>query len=232
MFGRATAALTEFLFPRRCSGCQTTGAILCSACAAQLPAVPQPQCLACGLPLPPGVLCRHCAEFPLSLDALGAPYVYTANLKSALLRFKYVGARTAAQDLSPLLGAYVAATNWQVDGVLGVPLHPRRQRERGFNQADALAAEVGRLLGLPRLTALERVKDTPPQARQPDRQARWSNVAAAFRASGNASINGRRILVVDDVCTTGATLSACGVALRAAGAGAAYGVTLARALER
>lgn len=225
----ATAALTELLFPRRCSGCQQPGAILCPTCAAALPRVPAPQCPACGLPLAAGTPCRHCAEFPLNLDALGAPYTYSASLKSALLRFKYVGARTASRDLAPLLAAHVTELGWQLDGVVGVPLHPRRQRERGFNQADALAGELGRLLRLPHLRTLQRVKDTPPQARQPDRHARWANVQAAFQAQP-AAARGKRVLVIDDVCTTGATLSACGQALRAAGAAAVYGVTLARAL--
>jgi ComF family protein len=160
---------------------------------------------------------------------LASPYAYSANLKSALLRFKYVGARTAARDLAPLLAAHVAGLGWQLDGVVGVPLHPRRQQQRGFNQADALAAELSRLLGLPQVPGLQRVKDTEPQARQPDRHARRANMQAAFQAQGDAA-RGKRVLVIDDVCTTGATLSACAQALRAAGAAAVYGATLARAL--
>ena len=94
---------------------------------------------------------------------------------------------------------------------------------------DALAVQVAQLLGVPRLAGLQRLKDTPPQAGQPDRHARWRNVAAAFHADPSAAA-GALVLVIDDVCTTGATLNACGVALKQAGATAVYGLTLARAV--
>lgn len=226
----AAATLAEALFPRRCSGCERTGSILCPACAATVPLVPTPQCGRCGRPLPAGAACPTCREFPLALDGIRSVYRYASPLKEALGRFKYVGARVAGADLGPLLTAHLAAHPLPVDGVAPVPLHPNRLRARGFNQAEALANGMAATAGLPLLLhAVERVRDTPPQARQPSRAHRHANMQAAFRADP-AVVAGRSILLVDDVCTTGATLNAAAEALKAAGAAQVWALTLARAL--
>jgi len=224
-------AVVETLFPRRCTGCGQAGAILCSRCAASLLRVPEPQCAICGAPLrATGAACRRCAEHPLPLDGLRSIYAYASPLKEALQRFKYVGASVAAADLAPLMARALAETGFTVDSVVGVPLHPHRERQRGFNQAAALGSALAGAAGVPYLgDAVRRVRDTPSQARQASRGDRWRNVEGAFRADP-ARVAGRRILVVDDVCTTGATVSACGQALRDAGAQAVWGLTLARAL--
>jgi ComF family protein len=161
---------------------------------------------------------------------LRAPYPYEPPLREAILRLKYAGARVASRDLAALMARYIQAQPLPVDALAPVPLHPQRARDRGFNQAEALAGELGRLVQLPVLHhAVQRVRNTPPQARQPNRHDRWRNMDGAFQADP-AVVSGRRILVVDDVCTTGATVNACGIALQQAGAAAVWGLTLARAL--
>ena len=109
-----------------------------------------------------------------------------------------------------------------------MPLHPRRERSRGYNQSLLLAREAGKVLGLPvEWNALRRLRPTPSQARSATQEERQANVAGAFVAEP-ALVQGQRVLVIDDVCTTGATLEACAIAMKQAGATSVWGLTLAR----
>jgi ComF family protein len=145
-------------------------------------------------------------------------------------RFKYEGWQALAAPLAGLLGPEVEAARPGGPTVLAVsvPLHPRRARDRGYNQSELLVRQLHarHALGRPRRGRLVRVRDTPPQVGL-DRIQRRSNVAGAFAWHG-PSLRGAPVLVVDDVTTTGATLEACATALREAGAGAVAGLTVAR----
>ncbi|GAG49023.1 unnamed protein product, partial [marine sediment metagenome] len=116
----------------------------------------------------------------------------------------------------------------EVDLVVAVPLYARRQRLRGYNQSALLARELSRLCGLPLAErGLARRRNTPPQARSADAEARKRNVADAFIADGRW-VEGRRVLLIDDVMTTGATVDACARALHKAGAGSVWALSFAR----
>jgi ComF family protein len=109
-----------------------------------------------------------------------------------------------------------------------VPLHLRRLRERGYNQSSLLAGELGKLIALPVIDdSLCRLKDSLPQARTTTVEERRRNVANAF-ACRDEKLSGRSVILIDDVCTSGATLESCAVALKAAGAVSVWGLTLAR----
>lgn len=109
-----------------------------------------------------------------------------------------------------------------------VPLHTARLRYRGYNQSQLLARELGKQLGLPVVTsALVRSKNMPPQAKSAGLEERWANAAGAFVCNG-ADLQDKRVVLVDDVCTTGATLDAAGRSVLSAGAASAWGLTVAR----
>jgi ComF family protein len=142
-------------------------------------------------------------------------------------RFKYEGWRHLARDLSLLLAELVAVEGLAAGLVLAVPLHPRRRRRRGYNQAELLAFELRRSLRMPAPAGtLVRTRDTPPQVGL-DRLSRLSNVEGAFVWRGPA-LAGAPVLLVDDVATTGATLEACAIAVKQAGGGTVTGLSLAR----
>ena len=134
--------------------------------------------------------------------------VYEGPLRDAVLRLKYYDRRALAQDLGALLTLVVEEhrDDWQPDALVPVPIHFRRRRERGYNQAELLAATVAERCGLPVRDALERVRDTPPQVNRTGEQ-RWENVRGAFVPRARAA-PGRRPILIDDVQTTGATLEA------------------------
>jgi len=116
----------------------------------------------------------------------------------------------------------------EADLVVAVPLYARRQRLRGYNQSALLARELSRLCGLPLAErGLARRRNTPPQARSADAEARKRNVADAFIADGRW-VEGRRVLLIDDVMTTGATVDACARALHEAGAASVWALSFAR----
>ena len=142
-------------------------------------------------------------------------------------RLKYNDLRALAPVMARLLSDYATANPVEADYLAPVPLHSMRERQRGYNQSRLLAAELGKRLGLPMLEGLARQKDSPPQATSSDAQQRRANVEGAFVYRG-PSLRGRRVLLVDDVTTTGATLEACAVVLREAGASSAWGLTVAR----
>ncbi len=173
------------------------------------------RCAACDAPSSPNaVFCAGCAiAVERSTDAV-APFVYGGPIASAIMRFKYGPTPELARPLGELLAHEAARFSIEVDAVVPVPLHVSRLYERGFNQAALLAAPVARSLGVPTLArALERTRATEKQA-DLDRSARLRNVASAFRARSRVPA---RILLVDDVRTTGATQDACAKVLRAAG---------------
>ena len=232
------APLAGTVFPERCCHCERLVASplagpLCERCAGTLRRPLGPTC-ACGFPLVTAgqTTCGRCRRGlnPLPFGtALGS---YDGTLRSAILALKYRGRRRAASQLGRLLAARKETRALVTEGcvVVPVPLHPQRERQRGFNQSALVAATLGRLCGarsLPR--ALTRRRDTPSQTGL-TAAARRANVAGAFVSRQRAAIHGRVVVLVDDVVTTGATARACAGALLDAGAREVRLVTLARAL--
>ena len=164
----------------------------------------------------------------MALDGLRSPYLMNGTIRQAIHRLKYNNLRALAPELSALLADYLSTTPIPAQALAPVPLHPKRERERGYNQAALLARGLSALTGLPAVTdCLRRLRDSPPQARASSAAERHLRVSGAF-ACTNDHLQGTKVLLIDDVSTTGATLDACARALKAAGAASVWGLTLAR----
>lgn len=221
-------ALTAALFPPRCAACGRPGAAICQACLATATPLPHPQCRQCTRPLTYGDQCARCRLERRRVDHLYVPYAYTPPILQAVHRFKYANKRYLAADLAALAMSALPP-DLQVDLVVPVPLASSRERQRGYNQSRLLAAEVARNIGTPLdFNLLTRLRDTPPQTSLP-RARRLANVRGSFRAL--RKLSGTRILLVDDVTTTGATIEAATSALRRRGAVWVGALTLARTPE-
>jgi ComF family protein len=227
--------LLGLIFPDRCPACDalTIDLGLCGRCAQSL-YLTAPACPVCALPGQAAITCARCRLHPPPWRSARAPYRYGGELAAAIRRFKWgsekgAGRPELARPLASLLAP--ALRDLSVDVVIPVPLHPGRVRERGFSQALALAIAAR---GLARLSAplaaglLSRRRPTAVQAGL-GRTAREHNVAGAFVVPDPARVVGRRILLVDDVITTGATMTACARTLRAAGAAEITVAAVARA---
>jgi len=199
---------------------------LCAACRAELPRNRHP-CPRCARPLADAAAaagpCGSCLRRPPGWRAACVPFVYAAPCDFLVARLKFNRELACARLLGELLAdALLAATGdgappaARLDAILPVPLHPRRLRERGFNQSREIARTVGARLGLPVAAGLaRRSRDNVPQ-RLLSRAARRQNMRGAFAA--DAAVRGRRLAILDDVVTTGATATALAAALRRAGA--------------
>ncbi|MSQ33675.1 MAG: ComF family protein [Dehalococcoidia bacterium] len=151
------------------------------------------------------------------------------TIRRAILELKHQGVSSLARPLGRLLHEYLVEHPLKSDLIVPVPLHARRQRQRGFNQAILLAKELGRLQRIPvDLSVLQRVRNSPAQAKANTAEERRANVRDAFKPAEGPPLQDKQVLLVDDVCTTGATLDACARSLKAAGAAKVWGVTLAR----
>lgn len=228
----------DLLFPRSCAGCgggvHGEGRYLCWECMAEFIMVRAPYCKLCGDPVEGRVdheyVCYNCSSTAVYFDCARSAARYERVLRRALQDFKYRGALWLRDDLVSLLEAcfhaqYAAA---DMDVVCYVPIHPLKQRQRGYNQAYSLARGLARRLALPLLTrCLVRVRATPTQTHLTARQ-RAINVKGAFGVLRGGKVRGLRCLLVDDVMTTGATVNACSQALKEAGASTVNVLTVAR----
>jgi len=200
---------------------------LCAECLDQVPRVEPPFCVCCGDVVAAAGLCVRCRTAPLQIECIRSVVCFEGVLRKAVHRFKYSGLTALASPLGGLMAEYWMQHPMPADIVVPVPLHVARLRERGYNQAALLAREMARWVGLVvDEQVLVRQRATAPQVELNARERR-KNVRDAFRCASNGLI-GKQVLLIDDVCTTGATLEACAVALQEGGAGGVCALTLAR----
>ncbi|GIW20556.1 MAG: amidophosphoribosyltransferase [Chloroflexota bacterium] len=216
--GRFVDRLLDLLLPPVCPGCGTEGDPICAAC---LPA------FEVRLGEPPGAAIGSSVDLPAPLLQLEWCAAYEGVVRAALHALKYAGETRLAAPIGEAMARRWAVAGAGGDVLVPVPVHGTRRRERGYDQAELLARVAAEHLGLPAVAALERARPTRPQF-DLDRRDRAANVADAFRTVDPPLVAGRWVVLVDDVVTTGATLSACARALLDAGAVAVSALTAAR----
>jgi competence protein ComFC len=228
----------SLVYPPACTICSASVGLheyLCPECEAKLFRIAPPFCARCSEPFDGAITttfsCANCAHRHLYFDAAVSAYRSRGIARHVILNFKY-GKQI---HLRHLLGRWLIAAfddsrlrGRRFDAIVPVPLHPARQRERGFNQAALLAERLGPHLGLQVRPVLQRVYYTTTQTAF-DRAERIQNLRHAFRLRKKADVRKLDVLLIDDVLTTGSTLSECARVLKENGARAVYAATAARA---
>ncbi len=223
---RTSLALLGIVLPEYCVVCKREGSYLCADCEFELSPLRRPYCFLCAAPRVPQ-LCDSCRRSAPAFDSVRAPYEFRGSARRIVHDLKYRGIRIAVPYIARLLAAYLERNPYPVDVLCPVPLHPRRERSRGFNQSEFITRELGQLAGIPVETdALRRTRNTPPQVSMESPVARHRNIANAFECP--ADVQGRRYILIDDVVTTGSTMSDCAQALKDAGALNVWGIAFAR----
>ena len=237
----AWSLLLSLIFPPLCHHCKTfiphAGAVhLCPDCQAKARQLTSPLCVCCGAPFltMDGMdhCCGPCQTEPPPFQAARAAFLFSGPIKELIHRLKYQGRIQLRRPLGLLTAWHLGdfAADFQPDLLMPVPLHLKRLRERGFNQAVLLGEVLSRQWGIPLCrTNLRRIRWTEPQVSL-SASERVANVRGAFALHRPAEVNGKRILLLDDVYTTGSTVRECARILRKDGKTAAVGVvTMARA---
>lgn len=209
----------------------------CPKCFREIPFIREPMCLQCGSPLPhnlnPESSCGQCLVTPplyASAQSLG---LYEGSLHQAINRLKYNNQRTLANPLGHLLSIATddRIRSKRIDVILPIPLHPKRLKERGYNQSILIAKILALYIGIPvEFGCLERIRWTVPQVELKGR-LREKNVRGAFRVTHPERINGKRVLLVDDVLTTGATVNEATRTLMKSGINEVHVLTLGRVVR-
>lgn len=191
-----------------------------------------PLCPGCGKPQASGILCPVCRQRQTEIDGIRSPFRFAEVIREAVHQLKYRNLKAISPCLATLLADYLQSNPLPVEALVPVPLHPRRLRERGYNQSSLLARELGKLINLPVIEdCLIRVKEAQPQVRTATVEDRRMNVTDAFKCR-NGKVRGKQIILIDDVCTSGATLESCAQALKSEGVTSVWGLTLAREIHK
>ena len=191
-----------------------------------------PLCPGCGKPQASGILCPVCRQRQTEIDGIRSPFRFAEVIREAVHQLKYRNLKAISPCLAALLADYLQSNPLPVEALVPVPLHPRRLRERGYNQSSLLARELGKLINLPVIEdCLIRVKEAQPQVRTATVEDRRMNVTDAFKCQ-NGKVRGKQIILIDDVCTSGATLESCAQALKSESVTSVWGLTLAREIHK
>jgi competence protein ComFC len=234
----------DFVFPAECQCCagflgDRRVMTICASCWEAIPIIQPPGCPRCGIPYPvesafratPTFLCKECRTTAPFFDRAVSVGYYAGVLEETIKQFKFHHRRAFGRPLAQLMLTHLPP---DLDlsgyhGVIPVPLHPKRQRERGYNQAAILAKELSRHLHLPLLrNHLRRVRPTEHQTAQTGRRARQQNVKDAFQVRHPDTLQNQDVILVDDIMTTGATANECAKTLKRAGARSVLVLSLSR----
>jgi ComF family protein len=231
-------AAVSLLYPATCTICGKTvraGVYLCNDCEAKIVRIAPPFCQTCSEPFEGSInsafTCANCAHRTIYFDAAVAAYRGRGIVRDVIHQFKY----NRQIHLRHLVARWLRAaldderlSGYNFDVIVPVPLHPARQRERGFNQASLLAELLSAQTSIRCRPLLKRIRYTTTQTAL-DRAERMENLHNAFRLRKNADVRGLRVLLIDDVLTTGSTLNECARVLKGAGAISVHAATAARA---
>ena len=226
-------SLTDFVFPPICYGCDSEieAGLVCEACRLDLFTHELAVCPKCGRPCTrTAETCGQCRE-EFSLSRVRGLGLYVPPFDKLIHAFKYSGKTKVGELLGQAMAALVQQDEVlsTADAVCPIPLHPARLRERGFNQSLLLAAAISMSTRIPLAEFLARTKNTATQTLKTSPEARLKNLAGAFRLRPDADVRGRKVLLVDDVMTTGATLDQAAQELLKGGAVSVPGVVIAAA---
>lgn len=237
MMGKILSSLIDILYPlkSKCVFCGSMSADigdagLCGYCISLLPYISGRTCIKCGRPMQDeytGSICPECASKHIYFDGGCTVFEFSGILQSGLYRLKYGCETQLAEAFGKLMAADAIKMGWDIDLIVPVPLHPERFSERGFNQSWLLSTVIGREWGVDSSDrVLERIRHTPSQTTLSGKM-RLLNVRGAFAVTNKAKIQGKSILIVDDIMTTGSTLNECSRMLKTAGASRVYCLTAA-----
>lgn len=218
----------DWIYPPVCASCGEPGFRLCDDCQSKIKFIRGNQCALCGEPLHhKAEMCLNCQANQPSYSAVRNLALYEGVIRDCVHAIKYENNRGLGEYFSDGLAALVTAAGWSPDMVTAVPLSQQRMAERGYNQSACIAKPLAAYLGLNyHPFAIERTRDTRSQVGLSG-EARHRNVIDAFKALPEV-VADQRVLIVDDVMTTGSTMEACALALREAGAMVVFGLTLGR----
>ncbi len=209
-------------------GCGREEGFICSSCRNQFSLIVPPVCLRCGKPLSYGSICTSCDGWEADIDGIRSAFRFEGVAREAVHQLKYNNLRAIAPEMAGLMLPFYRDSGVPGDVLVPVPLHPKRLKERGYNQSGLIARGLGRLTGLSvNEDCLVRQRNTGSQARTSNVVERRNNVSGAFICRNN-KLSGQRVILVDDVVTSGATLNACASALKEGGALSVWGITFAR----
>ncbi|MEK7644677.1 MAG: ComF family protein [Patescibacteria group bacterium] len=221
----------DAVFPLFCVGCGAEGRIICNSCFENINSSGVLACPVCHRARDGGWVCVGCRpESILDRQIAIAEYSESGSAGRILRAFKYEYIEDAKERILALVNDFVSNNRGlfsKVEAIVPVPLHPRRQAERGFNQAEVIADRLAALLGIPKLLCLARTVYTVQQAKLKLAE-RKNNMENAFEFIGSAFGRMNRVLLVDDIYTTGSTMRECARVLKSNGAGKVAGFTIAR----
>lgn len=225
--------IKDVLFPKTCPGCDRIlgrGELICEACKNKIQYIVEPRCKKCGKGLAKEEyeLCYDC-QHSTHLFRMGvAAFRYDKLISKSIYRFKYHNRRTYARFYGTAL--YTSCKDdikrWQADALIPVPIHRRKEQRRGYNQAELLANELGKIMDVPvDNRCLKRIRDTKPQ-KDFDKTGRKKNLEKAFKICTDV-VEYKKVILVDDIYTTGSTIDECASVLMQAGVKDIYFVSLA-----
>lgn len=223
--------ILNILYPRRCPVCHQIlvekGTLVCRTCEGKLHPITTDYCLKCGRPVKAEEeFCPECRNVHREFDRGRGVFLYNNRMRQSLLHYKYYGNREYGEYYAASICRYMEREicTWSPDLIIPVPMYPRKQRERGFNQAADLASKAGRQFGLPAPDGIVRKTKNTRSQKKLSAVERKQNLRAAFQVTER--MDGLRILVMDDVYTTGSTMEAMAHVLKEAGADKVFFVTL------
>ena len=219
----------DWIYPPDCIVCHKCGYRICPECLSNFRQI-QTGCEICGITLAKPGICKHCQDKRPTYDHLRSLFEYKDVVREAIHQVKFHNDLGLAEKLAEIMSQYLLRLNWQLDLIVPMPLNERRQYQRGYNQSALLALPIAlktRTKYAP--YAIERIKDTKSQVGL-SASERWENVADAFSVNSR-TIQGKNLLIVDDVVTTGATMNAIAAAVKKGGAKKIFCLSFARAIK-